>query len=61
MISIVIPLYNKARHIARAIQSVLDQTYSDFELVVVNDGSTDRDTEVAKAFEDPKLFQENLP
>ena len=55
MISIVIPLYNKARHIARAIQSVLDQTYSDFELVVVNDGSTDGSAEVVKTFEDPRV------
>ena len=55
MISVVIALYNKERHIARAIQSVLGQTHSDFELIVVNDGSTDGSTEVVKIFNDPRI------
>ena len=55
LVSIVIPLYNKERHIARAIQSVLNQTYGDFELIVVNDGSTDGSAEVVKSFTDPRI------
>jgi glycosyltransferase involved in cell wall biosynthesis len=53
--TVVIPLYNKERHIARAMLSVLNQTFSDFELIVVDDGSTDTSAEVAKTFKDPRI------
>ena len=41
MFTIVIPLYNKEKYIRRAVNSVLLQDFNDFELLVVNDGSTD--------------------
>jgi glycosyltransferase involved in cell wall biosynthesis len=53
--SVVIPLYNKERHIARAIESVLSQTLGDFELIVVDDGSTDGSARVAKGFNDHRI------
>ena len=54
-ISVVIPLYNKQESIFRAVTSVLDQEFSDFELIVVNDGSTDNSLKVAKSFSDVRL------
>ena len=48
MISVVIPLYNKEQSIASTLQSVLAQTYTDYEIIVVNDGSTDNSLKVVK-------------
>jgi glycosyltransferase involved in cell wall biosynthesis len=53
--SVVIPLYNKARYIERTINSVLDQSFTDFEIIVVDDGSTDRGPEKVEAFGDPRI------
>jgi glycosyltransferase involved in cell wall biosynthesis len=46
--SVVIPVYNRAKFIDATINSVLEQTFSDYELIVVNDGSTDNSEEVIK-------------
>ena len=45
--SVIMPLYNKASYVAKAIESVLAQTFRDFELVIVDDGSQDGSAEVA--------------
>ena len=55
MFSIVIPLYNKRDYVSKAVHSVLNQTYSDFELIVIDDGSTDDGFEKVRQFEDKRL------
>lgn len=55
MISIIIPLYNKVRHVKRALDSVLAQTYKDFEVIVVNDGSTDGSERVVEGLSDSRI------
>jgi glycosyltransferase involved in cell wall biosynthesis len=52
MFSVVIPLYNKAHTIKNTLSTVLNQTYKDFEVVIVNDGSTDNGVSVIKNFTD---------
>lgn len=53
--SIIIPTYNRAFFIPRAIESVLSQSYSNFELIIVDDGSTDNTDDVVKQFKDPRI------
>lgn len=61
-VSVIIPAYNRANLIGETIQSVLDQTFTDFEIIVVDDGSTDNTREVIDSFKDPRIsykYQEN--
>lgn len=54
-ISIIVPVYNAEKHLEDAIKSVLEQTYSEFELIAVNDGSTDRSLEILQQFTDQRV------
>jgi glycosyltransferase involved in cell wall biosynthesis len=54
-VSAVLPAYNEERWIADAIDSVLAQTFEDFELIVVDDGSTDRTPEIVREYDDPRI------
>ena len=56
MISVIIPLYNKEHFIKTTIESVLAQTYNDYELIIINDGSTDNSLKIVSEFEDPRII-----
>jgi glycosyltransferase involved in cell wall biosynthesis len=61
-ITVLMPAYNVEKYIGKAIESVLDQTFMDFELVIVNDGSTDGTVDIINSFSDPRIIlinQEN--
>ena len=60
--SVIIPLYNKEKFIQNTIKSILEQTFQDFEIVIINDGSTDKSEEIVLKFKDKRIqyfFQKN--
>ncbi|HEY9644835.1 MAG TPA: glycosyltransferase [Chroococcidiopsis sp.] len=61
LVSVVIPVYNGENTIRETIQSVLGQTFSDFELLIINDGSTDSTLEILSAIADPRLQVHSYP
>jgi glycosyltransferase involved in cell wall biosynthesis len=54
-VSVIIPTYNRADFLAETVDSVLNQTYGDFEIIIVDDGSTDNTYQVAQTFTDPRI------
>ena len=54
-VSVVMSVYNGERHLRDAVESVLNQTFRDFEFIIVDDGSTDRTWEILKSYEDPRI------
>ena len=55
LVSVVIPSYNHARYLGRALQSILDQTYTNWEAIVIDNHSTDKTDEVMTSFTDPRI------
>jgi hypothetical protein len=60
-VSVVLPVYNGAAYVERAIASVLEQTFVDFELIVIDDGSTDRTARVLATISDLRLHVVSQP
>ena len=56
LVSIIIPVYNGEKYIAETIQSVIDQTYENWELIIVDDGSTDNTSNIVKKFNDTRII-----
>ncbi|NYQ26939.1 glycosyltransferase family 2 protein, partial [Escherichia coli] len=63
MISVVMPVYNSEKYLAEAIQSILNQTHKNFELICINDGSTDKSQEIIEYFSsrDARIVVINQP
>lgn len=61
-VSIIVPLYNKEKYVARALDSIFAQTYQEFEIMVVDDGSSDKGPEIVRSYSDRRLrlvYQDN--
>ena len=56
-ISVCIPTYNGAKYIAQTIESILNQTFTDFEIIVSDDGSSDKTLEIVGLFNDPRIVR----
>ena len=54
-VSVVMPVYNEERYLPQAIESILGQTYQDIEVIIVNDGSSDRSEDIILSYHDPRI------
>lgn len=61
LVSVLLPVYNGEAYLAESIQSILDQTFANFELLILNDGSKDRSLEIIQGFKDSRIKVINNP
>ena len=54
-VTVVIPVYNREKYVGIAVDSILSQTFPDFELLVIDDGSIDRSIDVVLSYSDPRI------
>ena len=54
-ISVIMPVYNGEKYLREALESILNQTFKDFEFIIINDGSTDKTLETIQSFTDPRI------
>jgi glycosyltransferase involved in cell wall biosynthesis len=55
VVTVILPAYNAERYVSESIQSVLDQTYTCWELIIINDGSTDKTRDIISTFDDERI------
>src|SRR6185369_12980087 len=55
LISVVLPVYNGEEYLRESIDSILKQSYSNFEFLILNDGSSDRSEEIIQSYSDPRI------
>lgn len=53
--SVIIPVYNKEKYLSKTIESVLQQSFLDFEIIIINDGATDSSEKIIEGFKDPRI------
>ena len=53
--SVIIPVYNKEKYLSKTIESVLQQSFIDFEIIIINDGATDSSEKIIEGFKDPRI------
>jgi len=56
LVSVILPFFNSQKHLLASVKSVLEQSYSPFELIVVNDGSTDESEAIIQSLDDNRIF-----
>ncbi len=61
LVTVIIPLYNGEQYIRRSVESVLAQTYDQFELIVIDDGSTDSGKDIVLTISDPRKYSLVFP
>ncbi len=55
LVTVLMPIYNGEAFVAEAVESILDQTFQDFEFLVIDDGSTDKSVEIVERYDDPRI------
>ena len=58
-VTVLMPVYNGAKYLKEAIESILDQTFADFELIIIEDASTDNSLEIIKMVNDQRIILHN--
>ncbi|HDL01964.1 MAG TPA: glycosyltransferase, partial [candidate division Zixibacteria bacterium] len=54
-VTVLMSVYNDERYLSESVDSILNQTYKDFEFLIINDGSTDRSREILESYSDPRI------
>ena len=56
LISVLLPVYNEEKYLSESINSILNQTYRNFELIIIDDGSTDKSIDIINSYDDSRII-----